>query len=78
MLLKDYFALSYIMTHPIQNHITTRNADFYHIHSYMAPDQIEELELPKHIMPSNMYKEILPNGTTIDLIMIFRILLWDI
>ena len=47
MLLKDYFALSYIMTHPIQNHITTRNADFYHMHCYMAPDQIEDLEFPK-------------------------------
>ena len=56
MLLKDYFALSYIMTHPIQNHITTRNADFYHMHWYMAPDQIEDLELPKNIMPTNMYK----------------------
>ena len=77
MLLKDYFALSYIMTHPIQNHITTRNADFYHMHCYMAPDQIEELELPKNIMPSNMHKEILPY-TTIYLIMIFNILLWDL
>ena len=78
MLLKDYFALSYIMTHPIQNHITTRNADFYHMHCYMAPDQIEELELPKNIMPTNVYKEILLSDlqdTIIYLIMIFNILL---
>ena len=78
MLLKDYFALSYIMTHPIQNHITTRNADFYHMHCDMAPDQIEELELPKNIMSTNMYKEILLNDLQviiIYLIMIFSILL---